>query len=125
MRNNLYLYRMILLLIVILFTVIFAVTFILALPVQKPLKKRYELKKPYLQPKFMPTTFVPIESHIVPTHASQTNKLNNMIGNVNSSTGVGPGILEVVIPSDFYTLTSRPAEHKWPSGSILPDYIYN
>ena len=82
------------------------------------------LKKPYQNLGYMPTTFVPIETHIVPTHASQTNKLNNMIGNVNSSQGVGPGILEVVIPSDFYNSKSRPSEHRWPSGSILPDYLH-
>lgn len=70
-------------------------------------------------------TFVPVEDHIVPTHASQTNKMNNMIGNVNSSQGVGPGLLEVVIPSDFYQFSSRPGEYDWPSGSIEPDYIYN
>jgi hypothetical protein len=69
--------------------------------------------------------FVPIEGNIVPTHASQTNKFNNKIGNVNSSQGVGPGVLEVVIPSDFYQFSSRPGEYDWPSGSIMPDYIYN
>ena len=67
---------------------------------------------------------VPIEAHIVPTHASQTNKMNNMLGNVNSSQGVGPGLLEVVVPSDFYWSTKPPQKYRWPSGSILPDYIY-
>ena len=67
---------------------------------------------------------VPIEDHIVPTHASQTNKMNNMLGNVNSSQGIGPGLLEVVVPSDFYWSTKPPQKYRWPSGSILPDYIY-
>ena len=67
---------------------------------------------------------VPVEDHIVPTHASHTNKMNDMIGNVNSSEGVGPGLLEVVVPSDFYWSTKHPQKYRWPSGSILPDYIY-
>ena len=70
-------------------------------------------------------TFVPVEDYIVPTHASHTNKMNNKLGNVNSSAGYGPGVLEVVIPSDFYQFSSRPGEYDWPSGSIEPDYIYN
>ena len=82
------------------------------------------VKKSYKAPEYIPNTFVPIEAHIVPTHASQTNKMNNMIGTVNSSQGVGPGILEVVVPSDIYNSKTRPYEHRWPSGSILPDYLH-
>ena len=52
--------------------------------------------------------------------------MNDMIGNVNSSQGVGDGLLEVVVPSDFYQYPLVPSDTKkqWPSGSILPDYIY-
>lgn len=89
------------------------------------LKKTYKLKKPYKHPRTMPRTFVPVEATIVPNAASHTNKMNDKLGNVNSSQGYGPGILEVVIPSDFYQFSSRPAEYYWPSGSILPDYIFN
>ena len=99
--------------------------FLLSIQRLKPLKKQYKLKKPYLRPRTMPNDFVPVEDHIVPTHASHTNKMNNMLGNVNSSQGVDPGLLEVVIPSDFYQFSSRPGEYYWPSGSILPDYIFN
>jgi hypothetical protein len=89
-------------------------------------QKRKEVYKHSKKARTMPPSFVPIEDHIVPTHASSTNKFNNMIGNVNSSQGVGPGLLEVVIPSDFYDPELLPAEYKpyWPSGSISPDYIY-
>jgi len=90
-------------------------------------RARKILSKKPRKTSYMPTTFVPIEAHIVPTHASQTNKMNNMIGNVNSSQGVGPGMLEVVIPSDYYSPKRLPSEYSgpyWPSGSILPDYIY-
>jgi hypothetical protein len=90
-----------------------------------PLKKETKVKKPYRNPRTMPRTFVPIEDVIVPTSASHTNKMKNKLGNVNSSQGYGPGILEVVIPSDFYQFSSRPGEYYWPSGSILPDYIFN
>jgi len=90
-----------------------------------PLKKQHKLKKPYTNPKTMPRDFVPVEDSIVPNAASHTNKMNDKLGNVNSSQGYGPGILEVVIPSDFYQFSSRPGEYYWPSGTILPDYIFN
>jgi hypothetical protein len=89
------------------------------------LKKRYKLRKPYKHPRTIPSDFVPVEDTIVPTAASHTNKMNDKLGNVNSSQGYGPGILEVAIPSDFYQFSSRPGEYYWPSGSILPDYIFN
>lgn len=89
----------------------------------KPIPKKE--RKPKRLPKIRPHDFVPVEDIIVPTSASQTNKMNNKLGNVNSSQGYGPGILEVVIPSDYYQFSSRPGEYYWPSGSILPDYIYN
>jgi len=89
---------------------------------KKLIKKRKPVKK---ESKYMPISFVPVEDNIVPSHASHTNKMNNKLGNVNSSQGIGPGLLEVVIPSDFYQFSSRPGEYDWPSGSIMPDYIFN
>ena len=82
-------------------------------------------KQEYKPSRTMPPDFVPVEDVIVPNAASHTNKFNDKIGNVNSSQGYGPGILEVVIPSDYYQFSSRPNEYYWPSGSILPDYIFN
>jgi len=97
--------------------------------VVKPTRK--EKRKIYKQIQDLPyysPSFVPVEDHIVPTHASQSNKMNNMIGNANSSQGVGPGLLEVVVPSDYYRKNKMPTEQTtryWPSGSILPDYIFD
>lgn len=74
----------------------------------------------------MPRTFVPMEDNVVPTHASQTNKLNNKIGNATSGI-VGEAGVEVVVPSDFYHSPYLPTDFAgpyWPSGSIHPDYIY-
>jgi len=90
----------------------------------RPRKQRVVKKRDSLKYTVLDTSPVPVEDHIVPTHASHTNKMNNMIGNVNSSEGVGPGLLEVVVPSDFYWSTKPPEKYRWPSGSILPDYIY-
>jgi hypothetical protein len=87
-------------------------------PVSKPVRRLYK------HPKSM-GGFVPIEASVVPNAASHTNKMNDKLGNVRSSQGYGPGILEVVIPSDYYQFSSRPGEYYWPSGSIFPDYIYN
>ena len=83
--------------------------------------------KPVHRPykRVMMNDFVPIEASVVPNAASHTNKMNDKLGNVRSSQGYGPGILEVVIPSDYYQFSSRPGEYYWPSGSIFPDYIYN
>ena len=107
--------------------------FLLTLQRKPSLKKQYkedhqhkDLYKPsYKQSRTMPRDFVPVEDTIVPNAASHTNKFNDKIGNVNSSQGYGSGILEVVIPSDYYQFSSRPNEYYWPSGSILPDYIFN
>jgi len=73
-----------------------------------------------------PTSFVPVEDHVVPTHASYSNKLNDSIGTLNADL-VGPGGYEVVIPSDWYMSRTLPTEFDgayWPSGSIQPDFLY-
>jgi hypothetical protein len=74
----------------------------------------------------MPRTFVPMEDNVVPTHASQTNKLNNWIGNGTSGI-VGDAGVELVVPSDFYHSPYLPTDFAgpyWPSGTISPEYIY-
>jgi hypothetical protein len=73
-----------------------------------------------------PTDFVPVEHVRVPTHASQSNKFNNTIGNHDSGV-VGPAHYEVVVPSDWYMSRTLPTEFDgpyWPSGSIAPDFIF-
>jgi hypothetical protein len=73
-----------------------------------------------------PTDFVPVEDARVPTHASQSNKWNNKIGNHDSGV-VGPAHYEVVVPSDWYMSRTLPTEFDgpyWPSGSIAPDFIF-
>ncbi len=76
----------------------------------------------------MPLSFVASEAEIVPTHASYSNKFNDVIG--NSTSGIAPGshgVAEVVIPSDWYMFRTPPTEFDgpyWPSGSIEPDFIY-
>jgi hypothetical protein len=76
----------------------------------------------------MPLSFVASEAEIVPSHASYSNKFNDVIGNATS--GIAPGshgVAEVVIPSDWYMFRTPPTEFDgpyWPSGSIEPDFIY-
>lgn len=76
----------------------------------------------------MPLSFVASEAEIVPTHASYSNKFNDVIG--NSTSGIAPGsygVAEVVIPSDWYMFRTPPTEFDgpyWPRGSIEPDFIY-
>lgn len=73
-----------------------------------------------------PTEFVPMEHVRVPTHASQTNKWNNKIGNHDSGI-VGPAQYKVVVPSDWFMSRTLPTEFDgpyWPSGSIQPDFIF-
>jgi hypothetical protein len=103
--------------------------------VQRPVKKRVRFNNtvefavvketPDAHPRFM-NDFVPVEDHIVPTHASHTNKFNNELG-AKTTAAYGPALLEVVYPSDFYTSTYPPSMFDgpyWPKGSIEPDYIY-
>jgi hypothetical protein len=85
-----------------------------------------EVYKPSPRPKTIPFDFVPVEDHVVPTHASQTNKFNNEIGGKTAAV-VGPALPEVVIPSDWYYHPYLPTEFEgpyWPDGGIPPDYIY-
>jgi hypothetical protein len=73
-----------------------------------------------------PLEFVPSEARIVPTHANYSNKFNDVIGNANSGI-IGPGVREVVIPSDWYMSRTLPTEfdgHYWPRGTIDYDFIY-
>ncbi len=70
--------------------------------------------------------FVPVEDKRVPTHASYSNKFNDVIGNYASGL-VGPAEPEVVIPSDWYMSRTLPTEFDgpyWPNGGIQPDFIY-
>ena len=103
--------------------------------IHRPVKKTVRFKDtvelavvketPDKHPRFM-TDFVPVEDHIVPTHASHTNKFNNELG-AKTTAAVGPAFFEVVYPSDFYSSTHPPSMFEgpyWPKGSIEPDYIY-
>jgi len=67
-----------------------------------------------------------MEDRIVPTHASYSNKFNDMVGNMNAEE-VNPGPREVVIPSDWYMNYSLPTEYDglyWPTGSVPPTFLY-
>ena len=70
--------------------------------------------------------FVPVEDKRVPTHASYSNKFNDVIGNYASGL-MGPAEPEVVVPSDWYMSRTLPTEFDgpyWPNGGIQPDFIY-
>jgi hypothetical protein len=82
--------------------------------------------KPSPKPITQYPSFVPMEARVVPTHASHSNKFNNMIGNMNSEL-VGPGCPEIVVPSDWFRSSYLPTEFDgpyWPKGTIEPDYIF-
>jgi hypothetical protein len=84
----------------------------------KPAKTEADLQQPL--------EFVASEARIVPTHANYSNKFNDVIGNANSGI-IGPGVREVVIPSDWYMSRTLPTEfdgHYWPRGTIDYDFIY-
>jgi len=71
-----------------------------------------------------PPGFVPVEDHIVPSHASYSNKFNDQIGTLNAEV-IGYGTKEVVIPSDWYMSREPPTEFDgpyWPSGRIQPEF---
>ena len=73
-----------------------------------------------------PPSFVPMEARVVPTHASYSNKFNDVIGNETSGI-IGEGVREVVVPSDWYMSRTLPTEFDgpyWPNGGIQPDFIY-
>jgi hypothetical protein len=70
--------------------------------------------------------FWPSEARIVPSHASYSNKFNDVIGNENSGI-IGEGCAEVVVPSDWYMSRYLPTEFDggyWPNGGIQPDFLY-
>lgn len=72
------------------------------------------------------TDFVPVEDHIVPTHASHSNKFNNELG-AKTTALAQPGPAEVVVASDWFYWPYLPTEFEgayWPRGSIQPDYIF-
>lgn len=73
--------------------------------------------------RIQPFDFVPVEDHIVPTHASQSNKFNNELG-AKTTAVVGDALPEIVVHSDWYK-PPLPTEYMgpyWPRGSIEPDY---
>jgi len=100
-------------------------------------KKKIVQQKPFIQKEFKkrctsnlqiekPSSFVPVEDRIVPTHASYSNKMNDMIGNMNAEL-VTPGFGEIVVPSDWYMKRELPTEYDgayWPPGGIVPDFLY-
>ena len=97
------------------------------LSIQRPAPPQQKQKKIEETP-IMPLSFVASEAEIVPSHASYSNKFNDVIGNATS--GIAPGsygVAEVVIPSDWYMFRTPPTEFDgpyWPRGSIEPDFIY-
>ena len=73
-----------------------------------------------------PISFVPSEDRIVPTHASYSNKFNDIIGNINSGP-VNDCQHEIVVASDWYRNHYLPTEfdgNYWPTGSVEPTYLY-
>ena len=82
--------------------------------------------KPSPKPPTEVMDFGPMEDRVVPTHASYSNKFNDVIGNANSGI-IGPGVREVVVASDWYMSRTLPTEFDgpyWPRGSIETDFIY-
>jgi hypothetical protein len=71
--------------------------------------------------------FVPSEDRIVPTHASYSNKFNDVIGNEKSGI-IGKGIREASVTGDWYMSSQLPTYFDgeyWPRGTIEPDFIYD
>ena len=67
-----------------------------------------------------------MEDRIVPTHASYSNRMNDVIGNINSGE-VNDCQKEVVVASDWYMNNYLPTEYDgnyWPTGSIAPTFLY-
>ena len=102
--------------------------FIMGLHYLLHLQKKREMKREEKQSesRVEPPSFVPMEAKVVPTHASYTNKFNDVIGNETSGI-IGQGVAEVVVPSDWYMSRTLPTEFDgpyWPNGGIQPDFIY-
>jgi hypothetical protein len=112
-----------LILVPIILVFILGLGYLLSIQQQRRIESVY---KPSPVPRIEPPGFVPVEARVVPTHASYSNKFNDMIGNMNSGL-VGPAEPEVVVPSDWFRSRYLPTEFDgpyWPKGSIEPDYIY-
>jgi hypothetical protein len=100
------------------------------LSIQK--QREFERKRAYTpptsnQPKAEPLSFVPMLDTVVPSHASYTNKFNDIIGNQDSQWVSPENVAEVAVASDWFHWPYLPTEFHgpyWPSGSIAPDYIY-
>jgi hypothetical protein len=100
------------------------------LSIQK--RREFERRRAYdppksASPKAEPLSFVPMLDTVVPSHASYTNKFNDVIGNQNSQWVSPENVPEVAIASDWFHWPYLPTEFSgpyWPSGSITPDYIY-
>ena len=113
-----------------LFSILFLIGFWYLLSIQK--KREFERRRAYTppktsQPKAEPLSFVPMLDTVVPSHASYTNKFNDVIGNHNSAWVSSESIPEVAVASDWFQWPYLPTEFHgpyWPSGSIAPDYIY-
>ena len=99
------------------------------LSIQK--KREFERKRTYIPSKGVakaePLSFVPMLDTVVPSHASYTNKFNDIIGNQDSQWVSPENAPEVAVASDWFHWPYLPTEFHgpyWPSGSIAPDYIY-
>jgi hypothetical protein len=78
-------------------------------------------------PKLQPPSFFPSEAKIVPSHASYSNKFNDVIGNEKSGIFGPAAEPELIIPSDWYMSATLPTEFDgkyWPKGTIEYDFIY-
>jgi hypothetical protein len=78
-------------------------------------------------PMLQPPSFFPSEAKIVPSHASYSNKFNDVIGNEKSGIVGAAADPELIIPSDWYMSSTLPTEFDgkyWPKGSIEYDFIY-
>lgn len=88
--------------------------------------RKYYLIKEYYTNCNEPISFVPMEDRIVPTHASYSNRMNDVIGNINSGE-VNDCQKEVVVASDWYMNHFLPTEfdgNYWPTGSVAPTFLY-
>lgn len=101
---------------------ILGIRYLLHLQHKRHLKREEKKEVDMIQP----PSFVPMEDRVVPSHASYTNKFNDVIGNETSGI-IGKGVAEVVVPSDWYMSRTLPTEFDgpyWPNGGIQPDFIY-
>lgn len=113
-------------LIVILF--LLCLWYLLSIQKQRELERKRAYDPPSAKtPKAEPLSFVPMLDTVVPSHASYTNKFNDIIGNQDSQWVSPENVPEVAVASDWFHWPYLPTEFDgpyWPSGSIAPDYIY-